>query len=138
MGCNLSIIGEDLDVDALETKLGLPGFHKNYKGVPRYRTKPEKEKLPYSYMSTAISDAGFDDMEQQVKDVISYLKQHFDTLKLVSGVKEVQYFNLGFGVDYANKFCQSMYLPPELVRLAGELGMSIELSLYTSEDYFSS
>jgi hypothetical protein len=31
-----------------------------------------------------------------------------------------------------------MYLPPELVRLAGELGMSIELSLYTSEDYFSS
>ncbi len=133
MGCNLSIIGEHLDVDALETKLGLPGFRKNYKGVPRYRTNPEKEELPYSYMSTAISDAGFDDLEQQVKDVISYLMQHFDTLKLVSGVKEVQYFNLDFGVDYADKFYQSMYMPPKLVRLAGELGMSIEVSLYTSE-----
>jgi hypothetical protein len=87
--------------------LGLPGFHKNYKGVPRYRTKPEKEKLPYSYMSTAISEAGFDALEQQVQDVISYLKQHFDTLKLVNAVKEVQYFNLNFGVDMPINFARA-------------------------------
>lgn len=134
MSCNLSIIGEDLDVDALEAKLGLSGFHKNYKGVPRYRTKPEKEKLPYSYMSTCVSDAGFEAFEQQVKDVIAYLQQHYDILKLVSGVKEVQYFNLDFGVRYAGKFRQGLYLEPELVRLAGELGMSIEVSLYMSRD----
>lgn len=48
-------------------------------------------------------------------------------------MKEVQYFNLDFGVRYAGKFRQGLYLPPELVRLAGELGMSIEVSLYTSE-----
>lgn len=134
MSCNLSIIGEDLDVDALEAKLGLSGFHKNYKGTPRYKTKPEKEKLPYSYMSTSVSDAGFDAFEQQVKDVIAYLQQHYDILKLVSGVKEVQYFNLDFGVRYAGKFRQGLYLPSELVRLAGELGMSIEVSLYMSRE----
>lgn len=89
MSCNLRIIGEDLDVDSLDAKVGLSGFRKRYKGDPRYRTKPEKEKLPYSYMSTTVSEAGFDAFEQQVRDVIAYLQQHYDILKLVRGVKEV-------------------------------------------------
>ncbi len=134
MSCTLSIIGEKLDVDALDAQLALPGFHKNYKGRPRYRTKPEKEKLPYSYMSTTVSEAGFDEFEQQVQDVIAYLRQHYDILKQVKEVTAVQYFNLDFGINYKNKFRQGLYFPKELIRLAGELGMCIEASVYTSGD----
>lgn len=132
MSCVLSFIGQDLDVDALDGKSGLGNGRKTYKGQPRFKTQPEGEKMPYSVLSFVVSNAGFDDFNQQVEDVIEYLRTHYQQMTLLAATKGIEFANLSFGVNYQDKFVQSHSLTPELVKLAGELGLSIEVCVYTS------
>lgn len=132
MSCILRIIGEELDVDLLDAKLGLPTPKKIYKGQPRFKTKPEGEKIAHSELSFTASHAPFDNFNQQVEEVIEYLSKYYYQLKLLTETKGIEYATLDFGVNYRYKFVQSHYFKPELVKLAGELGLSFEFSLYTS------
>ncbi|MND68765.1 hypothetical protein D3C80_602240 [compost metagenome] len=100
------------------------------KGQPRFSFKPE-EKLPYSLISIVASDADFDNLEKQIKDTIDFLKNNKSKLELITATKEIQYATLDFGVeDNNNEFTQTMRLPNELLRLAADLGMEIEMSVY--------
>jgi len=136
MSCTLSIIGEHLDIDAFEKRCGLTFEKKTYKGTPRYKTKPDSEPIPYSILSTCISDADFNSLNEQIEDVISYLQKHHHKLIHILAEKDIQYASLNFGINFdPGKWTFSTYLPANLVALAGNLGLGIEISNY-NEDMF--
>lgn len=134
MSCYFSVIGADFEPDKFIARTKLDYAQISYTGTPRFNSKPEKGKRNYSILSTKVSHAGFDDFNQQVKDAIEYLRVNYDKLKMIADTPGVDYANLDFGVDYKYNFVQSHYFPPELVKLAGELGISFEISLYTAGD----
>ena len=71
-----------------------------------------------------------DDFAQQVQDAIAFLKKYqsdLGELQEFIGDKNVY---LDFGVESRNVFVQSERVPPELLRLAGDLDIAIEISRY--------
>ena len=131
MSCILNILGENFDVDDFLLKTKLVPYKIFHKDSPRYQTKPEGKKNTNSGCSIEISKAEFSDFDGQVKDVIDYLNKHNKDLQILSTTPEIQFATLNFGVDYdINKFVQSHYLPPELLKTVADLCISVELSIY--------
>jgi hypothetical protein len=134
MPCNLVILGKNFDIDAFIAKSKLRGFFKAYKGEPRFKSKPEGRKLEHSRIAIQTSKADFDELEKQIKDTIRYLKRHKDKLSYIKQVKEIDLALLDFGInlriDKKKVLLQSDRFPNELLKLAGELGLDIELSIY--------
>lgn len=70
------------------------------------------------------------DLSRQAGDAIFFLRRHqteFGRLAKFPGLTDRR---LDFGYDRRDVIIQCDYLPPELLTLAGELGIGIELSLY--------
>lgn len=74
------------------------------------------------------------DLPQQVADAIAFLEAHHADLERLSVTSEVESMHLDFGhnlrIDGETCAAQFDRLPPRLLKLAGELGIGIELSLY--------
>jgi hypothetical protein len=137
MPCNLLILGKDLDIDEFLSNTKLRGFRKNYKGQPTFKTKSNGGKLVHSSLLIETSKADFDDLKKQIKDTIRYLKRHKDKLSYINKVKEVDMALLDFGInlkiDRKKILLQSEMFPNELLKLAGEIGLDIELSIYPND-----
>jgi hypothetical protein len=90
------------------------------------------QRWKYGGISLSVSDAN-GDLEQEVRDAIAFLRHNFDSLRTIVSDESVDDARLDFA-HYCrignNAFAQFDYLPPELLRLAGDLGIGIELSLY--------
>jgi hypothetical protein len=73
-------------------------------------------------------------LEEEIRDAAEFLKEHLDDLARLRDLPGVEWMCLDFGIylriDGERCVVQYDYLPPELLRLAGELGIGIELSLY--------
>jgi hypothetical protein len=134
MSCILTLAGKDLDVDDFIKKSKLRPYKVSYKGQPRLKTKPEGEKLTYSLLSVETSKADFSDLQKQIKDTIRYLERNKEKLTHISLTNKVQHVTLNFGIDLKvnrkNILTQSELLPSKLLKLAGDLGIDIELSLF--------
>ena len=134
MSCILTIIGEDLNPDGLIEAIDLTVHKVTKRGEQRFKTQPDRGLMPYTVVSYLASDAGLDNVEQQIIDAETYLVSNFEKLNLISQIAEVQYATLRFGVrHYVDKFGNDVYFPPSLMKLVGALGLSIELSSYTAE-----
>lgn len=76
-------------------------------------------------------------MQSQVRDAIAFLRMNRDEIQRAVEFAGVDDARLDFGV-----FCRMSndmvahfdYFPPELLRLAGELELGIEISLYSVSD----
>ena len=115
-GCVLRVQGEGFDA---------PQFVRGTSLQP-YQVENEGFKL-------SVSDASGDDLRSQIADATEFLKQNFAALKLLPHMKAT----LDFGVferDFARFPAQSTRFPAELLRLAGSLGIDIELSRYAVSD----
>jgi len=131
MSCIFRITGENFDVDDFIQKSGISPYAKFYKGAPRIESKPNGEKIKTTSCNLKVSDAGFDEFNQQVQDAIDYLNSHQQKLQYIKSTPEIQYATLDFGVEYnPDKFTQTQYLPTELVKLSADLGIGIEISIY--------
>ncbi|RYD55293.1 MAG: hypothetical protein EOP56_16315 [Sphingobacteriales bacterium] len=137
MSCPLRFVGKDFDPDKFEEQTGLTPVSISRKDErPTYNGKPYGRIMPYSIVSLTASDADFDDFKLQVEEVINYLKNNYKQLQLAKGIAGLEYATLDFGVKfYCDKFTKRFWLPPELIVLAGELNISIELSIY-NDDFF--
>jgi hypothetical protein len=134
MSCILNIGGRNFDIDDFVAKSELRPNRKGYKGQPMFKTKPEGERLAHSSISIEISKAGFDNLKKQIAETIRYLKRHKNKLSHVSATKGIDYAVLDFGVDLRidrkKVLTQSETFPRELLKLAGDIGIDIELSIY--------
>lgn len=131
MSCYLSIIGKDLDVDVFVERTGMQNFQKKYKND--LSSTHRKKNSEYSSVSIKISDADFDNFNQQVKEAQSFLETYRDNLKCIADTSGIEYANINFGSNATlliKKNVQSFYLPVPLISLCAELNISIETTVY--------
>jgi hypothetical protein len=88
-----------------------------------------------SGFSVDTSKADFSDFRKQVRETIKFLQKNQQDLFMISQAKDLKEFKLDFGINAKNEgfynFCD--YLPPKLLLLAGNLGITIEISVYRVE-----
>lgn len=134
MSCILSIIGENLDVDAFVLKSSLAPYKRFYKGEPRIGTKPEGKKHTLSGLAIQTSSADFHELSVQIKDTITFLQSNKLKLQHIRATKEVQHATLDFAIelriDHKKVVFQFERFPADLLLLAGELGIDLEVSIY--------
>jgi len=71
----------------------------------------------------------------QVEEAIHFLKTFKEDLEMMVAYPGVEEARLDFGIALRDSFINSDYLPPEILALAGNLKIAIELSHYPpSED----
>lgn len=128
MSCVLRVGGKELDADALVEHLLLPAYRVDRKGEPR----PLRSRGVFdeSTIHVDVSGADFADLPTQVADAISFLAANVDAVRTAVRFPGVRYATLDFAVEPKDVAIDSSYLPPELLRRAGELGVGIELSVY--------
>ena len=95
--------------------------------------KSEKTTWNSSGLTVPVSECEFDDFQGQIRDAISFLTVHRDELLRLRSFPGVDGLLLDFPVYRRDVFVQSQSFPSELVALAGELGLGLELSIYVSD-----
>jgi len=131
MGCVLSIIGENLDIDAFAIKTKMAWDSVWYKGDAVNKVNPRKKK--YSGVSISTSNSDFDDVKTQITQTIDFLNIHKEHLIHINTTPGIQYATIDFGVDSIideDHLTQGFFFPPALIKICAELGIGIELSLY--------
>jgi len=121
--------GKIFDVDAFLRKSKLKPYLVYHKGERRFKRMGKKKRQRESGLCLNTTDSGFDDFPRQVRQTISFLKRNQNELKKLtafSGVDAV----IDFGFARRETVVQCDLLPAELVRLAGSIGLAIEMSLY--------
>lgn len=110
----------------------LPVYQSHEKGdVPKISTQ-ESVYEDYGF-SCEVSDRAWGDIAGQIVDMISFLEVYSPYLKHIKEQHEISDWR--FDLPYECRlgethFTQCDYLPPKLMRLAGDLEIGIELSLY--------
>ena len=134
MSCILTISGRNFDIDAFTITSNIRPFRKSYKVQPMFKSKPDSEKLTQSSISIKASKADFDNLKKQIADTIRFLRRNKDKLAHIASTKEIDNAILDFGIylriDRKKVLTQSDTFPSELLKLAGNLNLDIELSIY--------
>ncbi|MEO7210990.1 MAG: hypothetical protein ABIY35_08585 [Chitinophagaceae bacterium] len=137
MSCILTISGKNFDVDAFIGATKLRPYRKSYKGNLKFKNKPDGEKLSFSSISFETSKANFDNLKKQIEDTIRFLKRNKYKLLHITFTKGIDHAILNFGIDLRidrkNIFIQSDIFPTLLLKLAGEVSLDIELSIYPND-----
>ena len=130
MSCMFRIAGVKLDVDGLLASVPLASTMSFRKGEPRFRTNPKGKRNKDSGAAFLVSNADFDQFEKQKRDAVAFLKAKKAVIRRIMNWPGVDGGELDFGVGARDVIIQCEYFPAELLRLAGGLGLDIELSLY--------
>ena len=134
MSCVLRLSGTEFNVDDFVAISDLHTYKIWHKGEPLFRKSPEKGLMIRSGLTAMTSNAGFEEYEKQVEETIEYLKENKTKLSHILTTKEIEYATLDFGInlwpDKLRSGIANTRFPNELLRLAGELGLSLELSEY--------
>ena len=80
-----------------------------------------------------VSEADFDNLKSQVADAIEFLRLNEADVKLIMTESNTTGV-LDFAIERRDVAAQFDSFPSELVRLAGGLGLAIELSQYQVEE----
>lgn len=83
--------------------------------------------------SCAVSEKAWTDLAGQIEDAHAFLREHSDSLERLLTGHVLSDIRLDFPYSCRldeETFMQCDYLPPEFLKLAGELGIGIELSHY--------
>jgi hypothetical protein len=75
-----------------------------------------------------------DDFSKQKTEAIEYLSKNKKLLSSIINYKGIDGGDLDFGIEWRNVAVQCDNFPPELVKLAGHIGLGIELSQYEPSD----
>ena len=126
-GCVLRAWGDDFQPDAFLSGSSLEPCNVFFKGT----RKSEGRAWDTSGLTVVVSEAS-DDFARQITDAILFLKSNAPELQRLKTSVGLDGLDLDFGVDRKNGFLQSQVFPPELVSLAAEYSMALEVSIYGS------
>ena len=129
-GCVLRASGDDFQAH---------GFLKDSCFVPcnvfrKGERKAKDHVWDSSGFTVIVSEAPGDDFTRQIRDAVEFLRKHKEELARLLKCAGLEDARLDFGISRKNGFLQSSYLPPELLALAGALGVGIEISLYGADE----
>jgi hypothetical protein len=129
VGCVLRVAGRDFDVDAYLRRGGLIPTAVYRRGEARFPTLPRARKNLQSGFNIVVSKKDSSDFAGQVKDAVSFLVRHRRAVRALRRQKGVEDAILDFGVERRPEaVVQIEVFPEDLVRLAGDLGLALELS----------
>ena len=132
-GCTFSVSGLYFDVDAFWATSPWQEYTDVYHrgDMPRIQLPNRPKLLERSGFSFGISDYDEDCLQVQTQDAIEFLTEERTELERLAAFPGVDQKVLDIGLFWwADTICQSHVLPPELLRLAGEFGVSVVLSIY--------
>ena len=101
-----------------------------HKGEPVFpKTQPHGRVEECSGVNIKVSAAKRGDLIAQIEDTIAYLKTNGDEITRLGQFPGVEIIGLDFGIEIPDEL-ETNYFPPELLYLAGSLGIGIELTYY--------
>ncbi len=137
MSAILRAAGRDFDVDAFLASSTLKPCKVHHRGEPRIpgsQTDPGARPNEASGLNLVASEADFDEFEKQVADATEFLLAESEEIRRLVECPGVDGVTLDFGIERRDVAVQCDVLPAELVRVAGTLGLSIELTQYPPKD----
>ena len=135
MAAVLRASGPDFDVDAFVADCDwdiAKVFHRGEALLPG--TKPDGRKREESGLNIVVSEAGFHEFAEQLEDAVEFLTESAPEVRRLVTFPGVSGVVLDFGVAWRDVVAQSDQFPAGLVRLAGALGIALELSHYPVGD----
>ena len=109
----------------------LPVCAVNRRGEPMLpASEPDGRRHEQSQVHVSVSDADFDQFPRQVVEATEFLQREFEQVQRLCQWPGVEGVTLDFGIARRDVVVQCDVLPPALVRVAGLLGLGIELSQY--------
>jgi hypothetical protein len=127
-GCVLHVNGGDFAVDQFLASASIKPYQVHHRGEP---TRPAGKNYEHSGFRADVS-AVDGELQTPIEDAILFLRRYETDLSRLAGMREVSDRRLDFGCFRREVAAQFEYLPPELLLLAGRLGIGIELSFYES------
>ena len=126
MTCELHASGPNFDVDVFLRDSTL----KPHKVLHKGELKIGKYVNPKAIISVAVSEADEEEPELQIDDAIEFLKHNQQELARLRDFPGVAEIYLGFDIADGTSRSQGDRFPAELLRLAGNLGIGIEIFRY--------
>ena len=123
IGCVLRVSGTNFDVEAFLDDSPLDPCAVWHRGEIRSNGQLPADS---SGLTLDVSDG---DLAEQIVGAVIFLRNNSDEVCRLTSCLGVE-AHLDFGIDRRDVFVQTDYFPPELIRLAGSLGLGIELSQY--------
>jgi hypothetical protein len=133
MSCYLRFCGDELDVIEIIETLRLKPSKVWEKGLPRFKSNP-KRLNKHSGFNLLVSDTELNNFEKQKKEAIEYLSVNKELLSSIIKYKGIDGGDLDFGIEWRNVAVQCDNFPSVLIKLAGQIGLGIELSQYEPPD----
>ena len=134
MSCVLRASGVDFAVDEFLAGSAISPIAVFRRGEPRLpASQPEGPKLSASGLHIVVSDADFSKLRVQIEDAIHFLEQNRSELARLVAFPGVGNVSLDFGIEERGVAAQSEHFPPNLLRIAGNLGIWLKFTLYPSQ-----
>jgi hypothetical protein len=123
--------GDGFDVDAFLVDCALPVCAVWRRGEPVFpETQPDGRRHERSGVHVEVSDADIGEFSLQAEEAADFIQAEFEHVRRLCGWPGVESVTLDFGIERRDVAVQRDMLPPELVRLAGLLGLGIAMSQY--------
>ena len=137
--CELRVTSKSSSFKAFLEKSKAPVYQSHEKGdLPEVGLKSPYEDYGFS---CDVSEGEWDDLSGQFEDAFNFLKKYEPEIQDLIQQYSIDDIRLDFPYECRldeQIFMQSDYLPPNLLYIAGKLGIGIELSHYAvSEDHDS-
>jgi hypothetical protein len=133
-GCVLHVMAGAFDPVSVLATMSLCPYVVFRKGDPRFPDNPKSQQRHQTGGFKCDVSTADGVLRDEVQDAIAFLKRHHRDLARLKSIPEIESMTLDIGhylrIDGEACMVQCDSLPPELLRLAGDLGIGIELSLY--------
>ena len=134
MSCILRVYGNNFDVKSFVASNVLIVDSYWVKGEMRFPGSTVIETInDSSGVRIVASEAEFTELKKQIEDTILFLRDHHSAAGKLTAYPGVEGAVLDFGVDIYPPGWASFTFPPELLSLAGSVGIALCLSVYPRE-----
>jgi len=134
--CCLKIYSEKVSFKDFADQTTLSVYSVHDKGDVRHKKK--KTCWEEYRISIEVSDAEWDEFDQQVIDAIEFLENNHAEIANVLSLSDDTYAYLDFPLWSRldkNIVNQNDHLPPKLVKLLGKLNIGIEMAVYAKDAF---
>ena len=129
MTCVLHFLGDEADVDELRRLSPIEPCALFRKGQPS-SNRPNARLSQTSGLSLIVSEASFDEIEQQQGEALSFLRANQAKLEAMRMVSGVEVASIDFGIAMRNVVVQSDWFEPDLLLAIASLQARLVLSQY--------
>ena len=132
MSCVLRARGANFAVDEFLSTSTLKPIVVARRGQPLY--PKSRSRIPDASGFYAVaSEADFSKLQVQIEEAVQFLEHNRGELRRLVAFPGVDRVSLDFGIEERDIPAQKERFPPNLLRLAGDLGVWLEFTLYPQD-----